>query len=51
MKNKILSDDFFKNAILKGNSALFNEFTPSVTEREVGPDVFLKLKRTQIIGK
>ncbi|EDV4561168.1 RNA-directed DNA polymerase [Salmonella enterica subsp. enterica] len=45
MKNKILSDDFFKNAILKGNSALFNEFTPSVTEREVGPDVFFEIEK------
>lgn len=45
MKNKTLSDDFFNNAILKGNSTLFADFKPSVTEHEVGPDVFFEIEK------
>ncbi|MGI8464464.1 reverse transcriptase family protein [Pectobacterium punjabense] len=43
-KNRV-SDDFFKNAILKGNTDLFDKFDVSVIERKVGNDFFFEISR------
>ncbi len=41
-KNRV-SDDFFKNAILKGNTDLFDSFDVSVIERKIGNDCFFEI--------
>lgn len=43
-KNKV-SDDFFKNAILKGNLGLFDKFDLSVIERNIGNNAFSKYQK------
>ncbi|MDT3295436.1 MULTISPECIES: reverse transcriptase domain-containing protein [Shewanella] len=45
MKIKIINNEFFKNAILKGNTALLDNFQPSVIERKVGDDVFFEIQK------
>ncbi|MEH6465589.1 MAG: reverse transcriptase domain-containing protein [Shewanella psychromarinicola] len=45
MKIKKINNDFFKNAILKGNSVLLDEFTEKVTERKVGGDTFFEIEK------
>lgn len=45
MKNKKISDDFFKNAILRGDIELFDSFSPSVVEKKVGPDTFFDISK------
>ncbi|VEE72838.1 reverse transcriptase family protein [Yersinia pseudotuberculosis] len=43
-KNRV-SDDFFKNAILKGNTDLFDSFDVSVIEKKIGNDCFFEISR------
>ncbi|ECY6149266.1 RNA-directed DNA polymerase [Salmonella enterica subsp. enterica serovar Bron] len=43
-KNKV-SDDFFKNAILKGNLGLFDKFDLSVIERNIGNNAFFEISK------
>ncbi|EGR1347342.1 RNA-directed DNA polymerase [Vibrio cholerae] len=41
--NKKVSDEFFNNAILKGNVALLDDFSTSVIERKSGADIFFEI--------
>lgn len=45
MMNLKVSDDFFKNAILKGNYELFDNFLPNVKERKIGADIFFEISK------
>ncbi|ODZ32867.1 reverse transcriptase [Vibrio parahaemolyticus] len=45
MINNKIHDDFFKNAILKGDTSLYDDFSQSVIEKQVGPDVFFEIKK------
>lgn len=46
-KNKI-SHIFFKNAILKGQDELFNDFSPVVKEFKIGADSFFEIPKDSI---
>lgn len=48
MINTKVSDEFFKKAILKGQSEIFNEFSPSVRESKVGPDSFFEIAQNSL---
>ncbi|MGB0835706.1 MAG: reverse transcriptase family protein [Psychrobium sp.] len=45
MRNKRISDEFFRSAVLKGNSTLFNTFSPSVIERKVKGDIYFEIQK------
>ncbi|MEI7239716.1 reverse transcriptase family protein [Pectobacterium brasiliense] len=45
MNKKKVSDDFFKNAILKGNIHLFDKLDLSVIERNIGNDAFFEISK------
>ncbi|CAM4140816.1 reverse transcriptase family protein [Pseudoalteromonas byunsanensis] len=45
MNNKIIKNDFFEQAVLKGKTQLLNKFTPSAVERTVGNDIFFEIPK------
>jgi Reverse transcriptase (RNA-dependent DNA polymerase). len=42
---KRISNEFFKNAILKGDQDILDEFEPSVSERMIGGDTFFEIEK------
>ncbi|MEZ9157960.1 reverse transcriptase domain-containing protein [Vibrio lentus] len=40
---KKINNDFFKKAILKGNTSLYDNFEPTILERKVGCDTFFTI--------
>ena len=41
---KKISNEFFQSAILKGNSAILDDFSPSVVEQNVANDTFFTIR-------